>query len=74
MKALSLMQWVESCGHILILHTSLCRTFVEGPGVGQKKKALECCLINKYKKKSPATFTSSGRDFHNAPRVIAPLT
>lgn len=37
MKALSLMQQVLSCGHSLILHTSLWRTFVEGPGVGQKR-------------------------------------
>lgn len=45
-KALSLMQCVESCGHIRILHTSLWRTLVEGPGVGQK--GFQYRLINKW--------------------------
>lgn len=70
MKALSLMQWVASCGHSLIFHTSLWRTFVEGPGVGEKGFESSVSQV----RQSLQTFTDSGGDFHNAPRVIAPLT
>lgn len=44
---------------------------MEAPGVGQK--GFQYRLINK-EEKSLVTFTSSGGDFHDAPRVIAPLT
>ena len=44
MKALSLMQWLVSWGHCLILETRLCRTLVDGP-VAEMDKDIKKELI-----------------------------
>lgn len=81
MKALSLMHWLVSWGHCLILETRLWRTLVDGPAVVLERDRK---LIKELAKKKAnglrgrmrihlVASTDPSRDFHYTPGVVAAL-